>query len=253
MFIIFVIGTAGSGKSLLTASFNEWLKVGKQKAATVNLDPGVLNLPYVPDIDIRDYIDIKQIMNEYGLGPNGALVLAADLIAEEAERLGGEIEDLQSDVVIVDTPGQMELFAFRASGPYIANELTKEPKAIVYLFDAVFSFNPLNYVSNMFLSAAVYNRFFFPQLHVLSKCDLLPPEEANRIVEWSADPEALEVVIEEKLSGTRMLLSRDMIQAIYRLGLQFQLIPVSGKTNQGLINLSSALERILAGGEKFTL
>jgi len=253
MFIIFVIGTAGSGKSLLTASFNEWLKVGKQKAATVNLDPGVLNLPYVPDIDIRDYIDIRSIMNEYELGPNGALVLAADLIAEEAERLGGEIEDLQSDVVIVDTPGQMELFAFRASGPYIANELTKEPKAIVYLFDAVFSFNPLNYVSNMFLSAAVYNRFFFPQLHVLSKCDLLPPEEANRIVEWSADPEALEVVIEEKLSGTRRLLSRDMMQAIYRLGLQFQLIPVSGKTNEGLINLGSALERILAGGEKFTL
>jgi GTPase SAR1 family protein len=253
MVIVFVIGTAGSGKSLLTASFNEWLKVGKQKAATVNLDPGVLNLPYVPDIDIRDYINIRSIMDEYRLGPNGALVLAADLIAEEAERLGGEIDDLQSDVVIVDTPGQMELFAFRASGPYIANELTKEPKAIVYLFDSVFSFSPLNYVSNMFLSAAVYNRFFFPQLHVLSKCDLLPPEEANSILEWSTDPDALEAVIEEKLSGTRMLLSRDMMQAIYRLGLEFQLIPVSGKTNEGLINLSSALERILVGGEKFTM
>jgi GTPase SAR1 family protein len=252
MVIVFIIGTAGSGKSLLTASFNEWLKVGKQKAATVNLDPGVLNLPYVPDIDIRDYIDISSIMKEHELGPNGALVLAADLIAEEAERLGGEIDDLQSDVVIVDTPGQMELFAFRASGPYIANELTKEPKALVYLFDAVFSFNPLNYTSNMFLSAAVYNRFFFPQLHVLSKCDLLPPEEAKRVVKWSADPEALEVVIEEKLSGTRRLLSRDMMQAIYRLGLRFHLIPVSAKTNEGLINLSSALERILAGGEKFT-
>jgi len=253
MVIIFIIGTAGSGKSLLTASFNEWLKVGKQKVATVNLDPGVLNLPYVPDIDIRDYITLNRIMDEYGLGPNGALVLAADLIAEDTERIGGEIEDLQSDVVLVDTPGQMELFAFRASGPYIANELTNEQKAIVYLFDAVFSFNPLNYVSNMFLSAAVYNRFFFPQLHVLSKCDLLPPEEANRIVDWSADPEALELVIEEKLSGTRRLLSRDMIHAIYRLGLEFQLIPVSAKTNQGLINLSSALERILVGGEKFTL
>jgi len=253
MVVIFIIGTAGSGKSLLTASFNEWLKVGKQKTATVNLDPGVLNLPYAPDIDIRNYIDFNRIMDEYGLGPNGALVLAADLIAEEAERIGGEIEDLQSDVVLVDTPGQMELFAFRASGPYIANELTKEQKAIVYLFDAVFSFNPLNYVSNMFLSAAVYNRFFFPQLHVLSKCDLLPPEEVNHIVDWSVDPEAIELVIEDKLNGTRRLLSRDMLHAIYRLGLEFQLIPVSGKTNQGLINLSSALERILVGGEKFTL
>ena len=253
MVVIFIIGTAGSGKSLLTASLNEWLKVGKQKSATVNLDPGVLNLPYTPDIDIRDKINIEHIMEDYRLGPNGAMVLAADLIAEEAESLGGEIEDIQSDVVLVDTPGQMELFAFRASGPYIANELTKEQKAIIYLFDAVFSYNPLNYVSNMFLSAAVYNRFFFPQLHALSKCDLLPPEASASIVDWSADPDLLESIIDEKLSGTRRLLSRDMIQAISRLGLEFQLIPVSGKTNEGIINLSSALERILVGGEKFTM
>ncbi len=253
MYSVFIIGTAGSGKSLLTASFNEWLKIGKQKTATVNLDPGVITLPYVPDIDIRDHINISELMKQYGLGPNGALVMAADLIAEEAERLGREMEDLNSDVVIVDTPGQMELFAFRASGPYIASELTKEPKAIIYLFDAVFSFNPLNYVSNMFLSAAVYNRFFIPQLHVLSKSDLLPPEEASRIVNWSANPKALEAVIEEKLDGTRRLLSRDMMHAIYQVGLQFLLIPVSAKTNQGLINLNSALERIFAGGEKFTL
>ena len=253
MVVVFILGTAGSGKSLLTATYSEWLKNNKQKAITVNLDPGVVNLPYAPDIDIRNSIDLNQIMDEYNLGPNGALVLAADLIAEEAERIGGEIEALQADVVLVDTPGQMELFAFRASGPYIANELTKEQKAILYLFDAVFSFNPLNYVSNMFLSAAVYNRFFFPQLHVLSKCDLLPPEEAKHILEWPADPDALEAVIEEKLTGTRMLLSRDMMHAIYGLGLEFELIPVSGKTNEGLINLSSALERILTGGEKFTL
>jgi hypothetical protein len=117
----------------------------------------------------------------------------------------------------------------------------------------VFSYNPLNYVSNMFLSAAVYNRFFFPQLHALSKCDLLPPEASASIVDWSTDPDLLESVIDEKLSGTRRLLSRDMIQAISRLGLEFQLIPVSGKTNEGIINLSSALERILVGGEKFTM
>jgi len=252
MFIVFIIGTAGSGKSLLTASLNEWLKVGKQKTATVNLDPGVLNLPYVPDIDVRNFINVNELMEKYRLGPNGALLVAADLIAEEAQRLRGEVEDLKSDVVIVDTPGQMELFAFRASGPYIANELTKEPKAIIYLFDAVFSSNPLNYVSNMFLSAAVYNRFFVPQLHVLSKCDLLPPEEANRIVDWSANPKALEGVIEEELSGTRRLLSRDMMHVIHRLGLRFLLIPVSAKTNDGMINLNTALERILAGGEKFT-
>lgn len=253
MFIFFIIGTAGSGKSLLTASFANWLKMEGQNAVTINLDPGALILPYTPDVDVRDYVRVEEIMERYRLGPNGALVLAADLIAEEAQKLGEEIKDLKPDIAIVDTPGQMELFAFRASGPYIVSELTKEPKAIAYLFDSVFSLNPLNYVSNMFLSAAVYNRFFLPQVHVLSKCDLLPPEEVNRIADWSANTEALEMEIEEKLRGTRRLLSRDMMRAIYRLGLRFLLIPVSAKTNEGLINLNAALERVFTGGEKFTL
>jgi len=252
MLIIFIVGTAGSGKSLLTACLADWLKIQKQNVAIVNLDPGVITLPYTPDIDARDYVSVQRLMEEYKLGPNGALVMAADLIAEEAEELGREIRNLNSDIVIVDTPGQMELFAFRASGPYIVNELTKEPKAIIYLFDSVFSASPLNYVSNMFLSAAVYNRFFVPQTYVLSKCDLLPPEDVNRIVDWSASPETLESAIEEELTGTRRLLSRDMMHAIYRLGLRFFLIPVSAKTNDGLINLNMALERIATEGEKFT-
>jgi len=252
MYVVFIIGTAGSGKSLLTAAFTDWLRLSKQNVIAVNLDPGVLTLPYTPDIDIRDYIKIEQLMTQYQLGPNGALIMAADLIAEETERLGEEIATFNPDIALIDTPGQMELFAFRASGPYIANELTKEPKALVYLFDSIFSSNPLNYVSNVFLATAVYNRFFIPQIHILSKSDLLPPEDMNRIVDWSANPTALETAIEEKLTGTRRLLSRDVIHAVYRLGLKFLLIPVSAKTNEGFINLNATLERILAGGEKFT-
>jgi len=252
MFVVFIIGTAGSGKSLLTASFYEWLVAQKQDVVTVNLDPGALTLPYSPDVDVRDYVRIEELMKDYGLGPNGALIMAADLVAEEIDRIGEEVEALKPDFVLIDTPGQMELFAFRASGPYIANELTKEPRAIIYLFDAVFSSNPLNYVSNTFLSAAVYSRFFLPQVHVLSKCDLLPLEEVNRIVDWSASPKALEAAIEENLEGTKRILSRNMARLMSKLGLRFLLIPVSAKTNEGFVNLNAALERILAGGDKFT-
>lgn len=252
MFIVFILGTAGSGKSLLTAAFSEWLRISKQDISIVNLDPGALKLPYSPDVDVRDYVNVESLMEKYGLGPNGALVMAADLIADEIEQISKEIEELRSDIVLVDTSGQMELFAFRASGPYIASELTKEPKAIVYLFDAVFSLDPLNYVSNLFLSAAIYNRFLQPQVHLLSKCDLLPKMEADKIVDWSANPEALEFSIEQKLEGTKRLLSRNMMSAIYRLGLKFLLIPVSAKTNDGIINLNTSLERILGGGEKYT-
>jgi GTPase SAR1 family protein len=250
--IAFIIGTAGSGKSLFTAAFSEWLKMSKQDVAVVNLDPGALKLPYSPDVDVRNYVNVGDLMEKYGLGPNGALIMAADLIADEIENLTRDIEEANADLVLVDTPGQMELFAFRASGPYIVNELTKEPKALVYLFDAVFSINPLNYVSNMFLSAAVYNRFFQPQLHVLSKSDLIPKKDVQAITTWSANTRALEDAIEQKLEGSKRIFSHSMMQAINRLGLKFLLMPVSAKTNEGLTNINTTLERILNEGEKYT-
>ncbi len=252
MFIVFIIGTAGAGKSLLTAAFSEWLIASKQDVSIVNLDPGVMTLPYSPDVDVRNYVNIDKLMEEYRLGPNGALIMAADLIADETEKISREIEELQSDIVLVDTSGQMELFAFRASGPYITSELTKEPKVMVYLFDSVFSVNPLNYVSNLFLSTAVYNRFLLPQLHLISKCDLLPKEQLGEIVSWATSQRALEDAIEKRLEGTKRLLSKNMAHAIYELGLEFPLLPVSAKTNEGMLNLNATLERILAGGDKYT-
>ena len=252
VFTAFIIGTAGSGKSLLTFSLSERLRMERQKVATLNLDPGVVTLPYSPEIDIRDYITIESIMEKYRLGPNGALIVAADLIASEIERLSEEVLDLDPDLLLVDTPGQMELFAFRISGPYIANEITDEPKAIVYLFDSVFSSNPLNYVSNMLLSAAVHTRFLLPQVHVLSKSDLLPEVDLELILDWSEDQEALEAAIEERLEGTKRLLSQRMTEVIHQLDLSFPLIPVSAKTNEGVIDLNAMLERVFTGGEKFT-
>jgi GTPase SAR1 family protein len=253
MSMVFVIGTAGSGKSRLTTAFGNWLKMSKQDVAIVNLDPGVSVLPYSAEVDVRDYVDIGDVMEKYQLGPNGALIVAADLVADQTEEISKEIEELRSDIVLVDTSGQMELFAFRASGPYIVTELAKgKQRAMVYLFDAVFSVNPLNYVSNLFLSSAVYNRFALPQLHLLSKCDLLPKEQVNKIVDWSSSQQALMNAIEQNLEGTRRLLSRNVMQAIYKLGLRFPLIPVSATTNEGITNFNTALERILSEGDKYT-
>jgi GTPase SAR1 family protein len=237
---------------MVNSCFSDWLKMSKQDVATVNLDPGALKLPYSPDVDVRNYVDATDIMEKYGLGPNGAAIMAADLIADEIENLTRDIEEAHADFVLVDTPGQMELFAFRASGPYIVNELTKEPKALMYLFDAVFSANPFNYVSNMFLAAAVYNRFFQPQLHLLSKTDLLPKKSVGQIVEWSGNTRSLEDALQTQLEETKRLFSQNMMRAIGQLGLQFHLTPVSSKTNDGLVGVNAILERLLMQGEKYT-
>ncbi len=250
MYVSFIIGTAGSGKSLLTSAYAEWLQGKKEYAITVNLDPGAITLPYNPDVDVRNYIKIDDLMEKYGLGPNGALVMAADLIATEISKIREEIEALTPDYVLVDTPGQMELFAFRESGPYIVSELTEDPRATLYLVDASFSSKPLNYISNMFLATAVYHRFLLPQVYILSKVDLLPSEKLDEILDWSEDVKNLEAAIDSQLTGEKRLLSQGIIRTIARLGLTFELIPISAKTLDGIIDLHAQLTRIYAGGEE---
>jgi GTPase SAR1 family protein len=128
MNLIYITGTAGAGKSLLTSSLVSWYREKSQDAIAVNLDPGVLTLPYDPDVDIRNSIDMQQIMTDYSLGPNGALIFANDLIASKLNEIQEEIDGTTADFVVVDTPGQIELFAFRESGPFIAKGSRRSPR-----------------------------------------------------------------------------------------------------------------------------
>ena len=89
----------------------------------MNLDPGAKIIPYAPDIDIRDYIVLEDVMEEYGLGPNGAMILASDLMVNFLDDLKEEIDEYNPDWLFVDTAGQLELFAFRETGPLIASAL----------------------------------------------------------------------------------------------------------------------------------
>ena len=89
MNLIFVLGTAGSGKSTFTAKFTRFLEYHREDVMAVNLDPGSMILPYAANVDVREYIKVEEIMEEYGLGPNGGLMLAHDMMA-------GIVEDLSS-------------------------------------------------------------------------------------------------------------------------------------------------------------
>lgn len=252
MNLAFVLGTAGSGKSELTAALSRWLELQGEDVLAVNLDPGALVLPYSANVDVREYIRVEDIMVKYNLGPNGGLVLACDMMVEIVDQLALDIEDFGPDIALVDTPGQMELFAFRDIGASIAEGLSDESKGIIYLFDSVFCRDPLNYVMNMFIASAINSRFLLPQISVLSKADLLEEEELNGVSGWADDPELLEEAINNRLTGLNRLLSHDMMEVISRLGIDFAPIPVSSKTHLGFTRLYAEMTRVLAGGERFT-
>jgi GTPase SAR1 family protein len=247
---LFIVGMAGSGKSTLTAAYLEWLKSGDRDVLVVNLDPGATVLPYNPDIDARQYVDLEKLMLDYQLGPNGALIMASDLIADHLEEIRSEIDDANPDLVLIDTPGQIELFALRESGRFIVTKLTEDNQALIYLMDAPFTRSPLNFTSNVYLAAAIYSRIMQPQIYVLTKSDLVTEEEIDEIVDWTTEPEALDLALRKLEEQNFSIITRDLANAVFGTGLLSEPIPISAKTNSGFVELNAAVTRILTGGEE---
>jgi len=250
--MVFIVGTAGSGKSYLTAALSDWLEDNELSVTRVNLDPAAEWIPYPPDVDVREYVDARKIMVERGLGPNGALLVSIDLLVSYIEELKSEILDFKSNYVLIDTPGQLELYAFRQSGPLVGQLLAKGMKAVtLFLIDSFFATEISNFISALLLSASVNVRFKMPQLNVLSKSDLLPSKIIDAIHEWLENPHSIPEVFEERAEPTLRLLSQRLIDVLTETQLILEPIPVSSKTGEGLDTLYANMQRLLAGGEDY--
>jgi GTPase SAR1 family protein len=246
---IFLAGTAGSGKSLLTSRLLQWYKDNKSFPISLNLDPGALNLPYKPDVDVRNYIDLDTLMERYELGPNGSLIMASDMIATRLDEIQNEVDSLNPDYVIVDTPGQIELFAFRASGPYFVSNFQSDNKVTLFMFDGMLVSSPINYVSIALLASSVRLRLKIGQINVLTKRDLII-EKLKDILKWSASHFALEYSLNNEKDTEYSLLSKDLVRSMSKGGFMPGLIAVSSVNMTGMTNLSAALARILNQGEE---
>lgn len=246
---IFVSGTAGSGKSLLTSKLNDYYTRNGAFTAVLNLDPGVEHLPYTCDVDVRDYVDIVSIMKQYDLGPNGALVMANDLIASKIDDIQNEVNRVNPDYLIVDTPGQIELFAYRSSGPFLAENITSDEKTNIFLFDGALVTTPVNFVSIALLATSIRLRLNLPTINIVTKTDLIG-SRLKDILQWSTNIRSLENAIGNEADGDTYSLTTNILRGLNLSGFAQGLIPVSNVTGEGLPNLEGALSRILNLGEE---
>jgi hypothetical protein len=211
---------------------------------TVNLDPAARRLPYNPDVDVRDMVDVDEIMNQLGLGPNGALVAAVDMVAGQVDRLREMIEGSKSVYAIVDTPGQIELFAYRSTGPLIVSALQGTTTTSLHLLDPNLVRNAGGYVSLTLLGLSLLFRFTATQFTVLSKSDLLSEEEIDRIVNWSTNPVDLYEDVDTEGRGVPRDLSKMICEMLERVGSRNEIIPLSAQSNEGVEALYAELERV---------
>ena len=246
---IFIVGTAGAGKSLLASKILDYYSRNGAFVAMLNLDPGVENLPYTCDIDVRDYVDIVQIMKQYDLGPNGALIMANDLIASKIDELQSEIDNVNPDYLIIDTPGQIELFAYRASGPFLIQNLNAEEKASIFLHDGSLITSPSNFVSIALLATSVKLRLGLSQINVLTKTDLIE-DKIKDILKWSSNMASLEDALAKDSDGENYTLAINILRSLNLGGFAQGIIPISNATGDGMVNLQAALSRVLNLGEE---
>jgi len=246
---LYLIGTAGSGKSTLAHTFKQWTNVHGIDSVVVNLDPGAENLPYSPDVDIRDWISLKEIMDDHGLGPNGAQVACADLIAMNMDDVKKSIQSFKTDFVVLDAPGQLELFVFRESGRLIMQTLQPNRSIIGYLIDHVLARTPSGFITQLLLSLTAQYRIGIPQINMLSKADMFTESELEEIISWSKNPELLETAV----SKQKATIYREMSEGILRLIEGFlhhsSLFPVSKEEYLGVDDLYTNIQFIYEGGE----
>ena len=246
---IYFIGTAGSGKSTLTHVFNQWMNLQGLDSITVNLDPGAENLPYEPDVDIRDWISLKEIMESYELGPNGAQIAAADMIALNTDDLKKSIEAFKTDYIFIDTPGQLELFVFREAGKYIIEFLNPEKTIVGYLLDPALAKTASGFVSQLLLAVNTNFRLTKPQINILSKSDMLSDEELDAVKQWSENTERLSNDILKEQPTIYREMSEGLLKVISDFQNQSVLIPAGREEFLGMEDLYTQIQLQFKGGE----
>ena len=246
---IYIVGTAGSGKTTLAAAYSEWLRTLGLDSIKVNMDPGAEDLPYKPEVDIREFISLGDIMEKHGLGPNGAQIAAADMMSLHLPEIKDILGSFRTPFIIVDTPGQIELFAFRKSSTLLMSSLDASRSIIAFTLDPILCKTPSGLVSCVLLSTTVQFRMGVPTVNLLTKCDLLTEMEMENIRMWSTDQIALEGAIFEERSTAQSQVNLEVAKGLNNLGVLANIIPVSSNTRFGMEDLYNFVQQLFAGGE----
>lgn len=200
----FVLGTPGAGKSTYCAGryliwqsrvdrvtqlsgMSEFMRLLKRKCVVVNLDPANDRLPYECAVDIRELVRLEDVMERhtpeagdaeesFGLGPNGGLVFCIEYLEKNLDWLRSALKPFESQWILFDCPGQVELYTVHTSMRNIFRAITNDWQwrtACVHLVDVAHCLDASRYISALLLSLTAMLHLELPHVNVLSKIDQL--------------------------------------------------------------------------------
>lgn len=249
--VVMCIGMAGSGKTTFMQRLNSTLHAKKTPPYVINLDPAVLKVPFQANIDIRDSVKYKKVMEEYNLGPNGAIVTSLNLFATKIDQVIKLVEKRSETVknVIVDTPGQIECFIWSASGAILTEAFASTfPTVIAYIVDTPRNSSPTTFMSNMLYACSILYKTKLPMIIVFNKTDV---KKADFAKEWMTDFEAFQSALQndQELNGETGTSSGYMSSLVNSMSLmleefysQLDVVGVSSYTGEGFDEFLGAVD-----------
>jgi len=183
---------------------NSHLHSKKTPPYVINLDPAVHKVPFQSNIDIRDSVNYKEVMKQYKLGPNGGILTSLNLFATKVDQVVDLLERRTKPTddkpgikhVLVDTPGQIEVFVWSASGDILLGSLASSfPTVIAYMIDTPRSASTSTFMSNMLYACSILYKTKLPMILVFNKADIKDPSFAK---DWMTDFEAFQEALREE-------------------------------------------------------
>ncbi|RWS25967.1 GPN-loop GTPase 1-like isoform X2 [Leptotrombidium deliense] len=242
---VIVLGMAGSGKSSVIQKINSHLAAELDKSSNayfINLDPACLEVAYSANIDIRDTVKYKEVMKQFTLGPNGGIITSLNLFATRFDQIMKIIDKRKSEYkyVILDTPGQIEVFTWSASGTIITETLASEyPTVVVYVLDVVRNANPVTFMSNMLYACSILYKTKLPLLLLVNKIDIM---DHKFVLDWMHNFEAFQASLEEDSSYSANL-ARSMSLVLDTFYQELKVVGFSAVTGEGIADFFSNIDK----------
>lgn len=85
--ILLPIGPPGAGKSTLCNGLQQFMRAVARPCSVGNLDPANENITYDASFDVRDLVNVEEVMEREELGPNGGVLWAMEEIETNVEWL----------------------------------------------------------------------------------------------------------------------------------------------------------------------